>query len=669
MNSTLSSFQDLTLNPAIQKAITELGYEKPSPIQAQALPLLLGRDTDFLGLAATGTGKTAAFSIPMLERIANAENAKTGVQALILCPTRELALQVSEQIRLLGKFLGIKVVPIYGGAGYGDQIYGLKNGAQVVVGTPGRVMDHLEKGTLKLDSLTTLILDEADEMISMGFKEDIEAILEQAPMESSNIWLFSATMSPEVRRVADEYLREPEMVQINRTEMLPSTVEQIFYMTQESNKPEVLCRLIDGAGSDFYGLIFCQTKALVVDVKQLLVSKGYPTDCLHGDMDQNARERTMRAFRDRKVTVLVCTDVASRGLDVKDVTHVINYSIPRELDNYVHRIGRTGRSGKSGLALSLVTPSHKGLIGRIERMTRSKMREGKVPTRKEIATMKVSNLLLTFQNQAGAARAIELMDLEWARVLAELRGEEIAGRFLAMMNPEIFAERGETAQLNAPSKNGPRIAPLQAGTAATSSASVLKTESRKPALKLESIVAAIDQDIEDAESRMNDESTDKVESGSDTKPRKKKFGAGKRDEGRTPWQPRPKFRRDRDESPGFSERPSYGYDDTQNDYGFARENKKGSFRKGGYNPEFRSEKPAFSGGYKTGFKKSGKPGFGKAFGEKPFGEKSYGKKSYGEKSYGAPSWEKKPVGKPAGGAGFLKKKRSKERQSFDPGQE
>ena len=666
MNSTpLSSFQDLTLNPAIQKAITELGYEKPSPIQAQALPLLLGRDTDFLGLAATGTGKTAAFSIPMLERIANAnaEGAAGGVQALILCPTRELALQVSEQIRLLGKHLGIKVVPIYGGAGYGDQIYGLKHGAQVVVGTPGRVMDHLEKGTLKLDSLSTLILDEADEMISMGFKEDIEAILEQAPMESSNIWLFSATMSSEVRRVADEYLREPEMVQINRTEMLPSTVEQIYYMTQESNKPEVLCRLIDGAGSDFYGLIFCQTKALVVDVKQMLVSRGYPTDCLHGDMDQTARERTMRAFRDRKVTVLVCTDVASRGLDVKDVTHVINYSIPRELDNYVHRIGRTGRSGKSGLALSLVTPSHRVLIGRIERMTRSKMREGKVPTRKEIATMKVSNLLVAFQAQTGSARAIELMDLEWARVLAELSGEEIAGRFLAMMNPEIFAERGETAQLNAPSKNGPRIAPntkvSSSSAQPAAAAPVLKAEVRKPALKLETIVAAIDQDLDAAESRMTDEPALDAEAGGEARPRKKKFGAGaKSDTGRTPWQPRPRFRRERDEAPGFSadrpdydNRPSYGYDNAGGDYGFPREKKKGSFRKGGYNPDFRSDKPAFgessgggfSGGYKSGFKK--KAGFGKPYGEK---------KSYGDKPYG-----KKPFGKPAssfGGGGALKRK-------------
>ncbi len=432
--NNLKSFSELTLQPNIQKAITEMGYETPSPIQAQALPLLLGEPTDFIGLAATGTGKTAAFAIPLLEQI---DATKKHVQVLILCPTRELALQVAGQVNLLGKYKGIKALPIYGGSSYGDQIHGLRSGATVVVGTPGRVVDHIERGTLKLAQLSTVILDEADEMISMGFKEDLEKVLNQTDRENSKIWLFSATMSREVRKVADTYLKSPKQVQVNRTEMLSTTVEQIYFPTRESDKPEILCKLIEAA-DEFYGIIFCQTKALVVDVTQFLVNKGYKVDCLHGDKDQNARERTMQAFRDKKVTMLVCTDVASRGLDVKDVTHVINYSIPRELDSYVHRIGRTARSGKSGVAISLVTASHRGLIPRIEQLTKSKMKEGRLPSRREIAAKKLSQIFPAFEAQELHARAVEILDEAWKTKIAGMTAEEVAGRFMTMMFSDIF---------------------------------------------------------------------------------------------------------------------------------------------------------------------------------------------------------------------------------------
>lgn len=433
----MRSFSELSLSAPIMRAITDLGWETPSPIQAETLPILLGEPTDFLGLAATGTGKTAAFSIPMLERL---KPEIKSVQALILCPTRELALQVAGQVDLLGKHKGISAVAIYGGAGYADQIRGLRRGAKVVVGTPGRVVDHIERGTLRLDDLQVLILDEADEMISMGFKEELEKVLSAAPREASNIWLFSATMSREVRRVADEYLRSPKQVQVNRKEMLPSSVEQYYYPTQESNKPDILCKLIEAA-EDFYGLIFCQTKALVVDLTQHLIEKGYKVDCLHGDKDQNARERTMQAFRDRKARILVCTDVASRGLDVKDITHVINYSLPRELDNYVHRIGRTARSGKTGIAMNLVTASHRRLIYQIEQMTKTRMLEGVIPTRREIGAKKIGKLLPKFTDQPFHARAVEVMNEEWRTALAGMTPEEVAGRFLGMMMPEIFVDR------------------------------------------------------------------------------------------------------------------------------------------------------------------------------------------------------------------------------------
>lgn len=418
------------------RAIADLGFETPSPIQALALPVLLGQPTDFIGLAATGTGKTGAFAIPMLERITPS---KRFVQGLILCPTRELALQVAGQIDLMGKHLGVKAVAIYGGSSFGDQIRGLRQGAQIVVGTPGRILDHLERGTLKLDQITTVVLDEADEMISMGFREALEMILDAAPKEDCNKWLFSATMSRDVRAVADHYLSHPKQVQINKTEMLSTTVEQYYYMTHESDKPEILCKLLDVA-EDHYGLIFCQTKALVVDLTEYLNDCGYRVDCLHGDMDQTARERTMRSFRERRVSLLVCTDVASRGIDVKDITHVINYSLPRELDNYVHRIGRTARSGKTGLALNLVTPSHRGLISRIEKMTKSRMKEGKIPTRKDVGTRKVLRVLDAFKEEKNFKRAQELLNHDWLQELEKMDSKEVASRFLALMHQELFTD-------------------------------------------------------------------------------------------------------------------------------------------------------------------------------------------------------------------------------------
>ncbi|MDE2140994.1 MAG: DEAD/DEAH box helicase [Elusimicrobia bacterium] len=433
----MTSFDELKLSEPVARAVREMGYTVPTPIQAQALPLLLANPGDFIGQAGTGTGKTAAFGLPLLELI---DPALRRVQALILCPTRELALQVSGQINLMGKYKGIKALPVYGGAGYAEQHEGFKQGVAIVVGTPGRIIDHIERGALVLNDVKTIVLDEADEMISMGFKEDLEKILRAIPRESSHIWLFSATMSKDVRRVADTYLRKPRQVVVNRAEMLSNTVEQVYYTVRESDKPEILCKLIEAA-DDFYGLVFCQTKALCMDLTEYLTGKGFKVDSLHGEKSQNERERTMRAFRERKVTLLICTDVASRGLDVKDLTHVINYSVPRELDIYVHRIGRTARSGKPGIAVSLMIPTHRHLISRLEHWTKTKMREGKVPSRRDVGTKKVSRILTRFQEQAHYVRAMELLGEDWKAVTAQMSPEEIVGRFLAMTAPEIFAER------------------------------------------------------------------------------------------------------------------------------------------------------------------------------------------------------------------------------------
>ena len=433
----MKSFNELPLNPALKRAVDDLGFVNASPIQAGTLPILLNEKTDFIGLAATGTGKTAAFSLPLLQHL---EPEQKGVQAIILCPTRELCMQVAGQVNLLGKYLGIQSLPIYGGAGYEEQFRGLKKGVPVVVGTPGRIIDHLERGTLKLDQVKTIVLDEADEMISMGFREAIEEILESVPRNKSHIWLFSATMSPSVRKVADRFLIDPKSAEVNRKEVLSSTIEQYFYRTHEKNKPEVLCKLIDAA-DNFYGIVFCQTKTLVVDLTRYLRERGYKVDCLHGDMSQAARETAMQAFRSRGMNIMVCTDVAARGLDVKDITHVINYSLPRELDSYVHRIGRTARSGKAGLAMSLVTPSHQHLVQKIERMTKSKMTEGVIPTRKEIGLKKIANLLGQFVDQPGHLRAQELMDQDWKEAISQMTPQEVAARFLAMTFPWVFTEK------------------------------------------------------------------------------------------------------------------------------------------------------------------------------------------------------------------------------------
>jgi ATP-dependent RNA helicase DeaD len=436
----LKSFDELKLSEPVARAVRELGFSVPTPIQAQALPILLAGPTDFIGQAATGTGKTAAFGLPLVEQM---DPTSKEVQGLILCPTRELALQVCGQLNLFGKHNDVRAVPIYGGTGYGEQLEGLKRRPAIVVGTPGRLIDHIDRGSLSLQGVKTVVLDEADEMISMGFKEDLEKILKSVPRERSHVWLFSATMSPEVRRVADAYLRKPKQAQVNRTEMLSTTVDQVYYVVREMDKPEVLCKLIE-LSDDFYGLIFCQTKSLVMDLFQYLSGRGYKVDSLHGDKSQDDRERTMRAFREKKVTMLVCTDVASRGLDVKELSHVINYSLPREPEVYVHRIGRTARSGKSGLAISLVAPSHRALVNRIEHVTKSRMTEGKIPGRREVGLKKVSKILAQFQDQKHHARAAALLGPEWAKATEGMLLEEILGRFIAMSAPEIFEEHAKT---------------------------------------------------------------------------------------------------------------------------------------------------------------------------------------------------------------------------------
>ncbi|HUN21571.1 MAG TPA: DEAD/DEAH box helicase [Anaerolineales bacterium] len=376
------TFATLGLNPALVEAITALGYETPTPIQQQTIPYLLeGRDV--LGQAQTGTGKTAAFALPILHQL-NLE--QFAVQALVLTPTRELAIQVAEAIHSYAKFLGkVRVAPIYGGDSMGKQINRLQGGLHVVVGTPGRVMDHLRRGTLKFDALRMVALDEADEMLRMGFQEDVEWILEQAQGEQQ-IALFSATMPREIRRIAERYLKNPAFVEIKHKTLTVPTVEQVFMQISDKNKLDTLTHVLETMSSENSAtLIFVRTKVGAAELVERLDARGYAVDALHGDMNQQQRESVIRRMKDGQIEILVATDVAARGLDVEHISGVINYDIPNDPESYVHRIGRTARAGRAGKAILFVTPREMRMMREIEHYTGKKLAPAKLPTLADVA--------------------------------------------------------------------------------------------------------------------------------------------------------------------------------------------------------------------------------------------------------------------------------------------
>lgn len=374
----MTTFSELNLNKKVYQAISDMGFEEPSPIQVQCIPKVL-EGLDVIGQAQTGTGKTAAFGIPLVELVVTTKQ----VQALILTPTRELAIQVAGEMRKIAKYKRVKTLPIYGGQSIGSQIRALQQGVHVVIGTPGRVLDHLRRGTLKLDKIRTVVLDEADEMLDMGFIEDIESILRETPSDRQTL-LFSATMPPEVKRLSARYMKEPVNVTINRGEVTVPLIEQVFYKVLERTKLESLCRIVDSEEVEL-GIIFCRTKRGVDELSDALISRGYLADGLHGDLSQAQRDRVMRKFRTNDIQLLIATDVAARGIDVENVTHVINYDVPQDPESYVHRIGRTGRAGKKGLALTLVTPPEFKMLKLIEKETKAKLVAREVPSLADVA--------------------------------------------------------------------------------------------------------------------------------------------------------------------------------------------------------------------------------------------------------------------------------------------
>lgn len=434
MSDDTIRFADLGLAEPVLKAIEAVGYETPSPIQAQSIPHLL-QGKDILGMAQTGTGKTAAFALPLLTRIDARLNKP---QVLVLAPTRELAIQVAEAFQsYASKIKGFHVLPIYGGSDYRGQIRGLQRGAQVVVGTPGRVMDHLRRGTLKLDHLQSVVLDEADEMLRMGFIDDVTWILDQTPKERQ-VALFSATMPKEIRKVADTYLDNPEVIKIEAQTQTVDRIEQLYWTVRGVNKLDALTRILEVEEFDAI-IMFVRTKNATAELAEKLEARGYSAAALNGDMSQQLRERAIERLKNGKLDIIIATDVAARGIDVARVSHVINYDIPYDTEAYVHRIGRTGRAGRSGKAILFVAPRERRMLRTIERVTKSVIEELQLPSKAQVADKRITQ----FKQQISAA--VDEQDLTFFREVIMNYSEETQAEPL-----DIAAALAYMAQLEKP---------------------------------------------------------------------------------------------------------------------------------------------------------------------------------------------------------------------------
>ncbi|WP_018132772.1 DEAD/DEAH box helicase [Effusibacillus pohliae] len=403
----MKQFTDITLSSPVLAALEEMGFESATPIQAEAIPVALaGRD--LIGQAHTGTGKTVAFSIPMVEMVDPDDET---VQGLILTPTRELCIQVAEEIRKVGFRKQVRVLPVYGGQDINRQIKALKNRPHVIIATPGRLLDHINRRTIRLSTIRMVVLDEADEMLDMGFVEDIEAILSRCP-EARQTLLFSATIKPEVKKLAEKFMKETQIVTVKAQEVTVPTIEQVYYEVPERQKLDVLTRLLDIQNPEL-AIVFGRTKRRVDELMNALITRGYQADGLHGDLSQRQRDLVMRKFREGQIEILVATDVAARGLDVSGVTHVYNFDIPQDIDSYVHRIGRTGRAGKSGVAATFVTPRELDHLRQIEKATKRKIDKQPLPS---LAEAKLGKQRIAMEQLLNA---IEKEELGGYKALAE----------------------------------------------------------------------------------------------------------------------------------------------------------------------------------------------------------------------------------------------------------
>jgi ATP-dependent RNA helicase DeaD len=421
-------FNEMGLDDPILKAVSELGFTEPTPIQEKVIPHLIGEQQDLIALAQTGTGKTAAFGLPLIQ---NADMSDPSVQGLILCPTRELCMQITSDLQDFSKHTkNFNVIPVYGGAPIDKQIQKLRRGAQIVVGTPGRVRDLIERRILKIEKIRWLVLDEADEMLQMGFKEELDAILGGTPKGKQTL-LFSATMPQGVYRIANEYMNAPLEISVGTKNAGAENVEHEYYMAQAKNRYEVLKRIAD-MHPDIYGIVFCRTRQETKDVAEKFMNDGYNADALHGDLSQAQRDYVMNRFRKRQLQMLVATDVAARGLDVNDLTHVINYNLPDDLEAYIHRSGRTGRAGKNGTSITIIHTRETGKIKELERITKKKFTRLMVPGGKEICKKQLFNLVSNMEKVETADKEIDQFLPEIYKKLEWLSKEELIKKFVSV---------------------------------------------------------------------------------------------------------------------------------------------------------------------------------------------------------------------------------------------
>lgn len=432
----MNTFAELPLLPSIQKSLESLGFTTPTDIQAKVIPILLANPmTDIHAQAQTGTGKTLAFGLPLLQAI---DVTQKDVQALIVAPTRELVVQTYESLRDIARNMGITIEPIYGGMPIERQIANLRRGAQIIVGTPGRLNDHLRRKTLSLDALKILVLDEADIMLDMGFREEIEDIL-SAGRKDRHIWLFSATVMSGIHGLIQSHMKNVERVKAAEKSVASSQVKQYYCVVPRAKRFEVVARFIEST-PDFYGIIFCQTKILSSEVMENLVSKGIRANCLHGDMTQALRNRVIKGFKAKDFNILVATDVAARGIDVSDLTHVINFSLPEEHESYIHRIGRTGRAGKEGIAILLVTPSEVYRIKRLEKIAGTKLEEIPVPTIDTIIKSKMGAVSDFIEQAKKPVANLSPVHTALKEVIASFSDEEIRQSLALALEDKFFKD-------------------------------------------------------------------------------------------------------------------------------------------------------------------------------------------------------------------------------------
>ncbi len=441
----MNPFEQLGVSPKVVQAISELGFVSPTPIQEQSIPVLLKGDRDFVGLAQTGTGKTAAFGIPLLEQIDLRINAP---QALILCPTRELCLQIANDLTNFSKHIGnVNIVAVYGGASIVNQLRDIKRGAHIVVATPGRMLDVINRKAINFSEVKFVVLDEADEMLNMGFQEDINSILSTTPDEKFT-WLFSATMPAEVRRIASKYMDNPFELTVGTKNTGNVNIEHEYYIVRPRDKYAALKRIVD-YNPDIFAIVFSRTKIETQEIAEALMKDGYNADSLHGDLSQQQRDRVMKRFRDRSLQVLVATDVAARGIDVDNVTHVIHYSLPDEMENYTHRSGRTARAGKSGISMALITSKETGKIRQLEKVVGKKFTLAEVPTGFDVCEKQLFSLVHRVHNvEVNDAQIDQYLPRIYAE-FTDMSKEDVIKRFASLEFNQFLEYYRKAPDLNA----------------------------------------------------------------------------------------------------------------------------------------------------------------------------------------------------------------------------